>query len=291
MDNLIKFLNYYSYNYVLPNQVNEGRLKLPKIQVDGLDLYYEIHGEGFPLIMIMGISGDAYWWDSPFITGLSKIFKTIVFDHIGIGRSDGPARTEIKKMADDTVGLMDALNLKKAHIFGISLGGMIAQEIVLNYPEKVEKLILCSTNCGGSKTVQPTNDVLQLMMSFTRKDHDYEIAKEAVSLMFTEDFIKKNSKYVDEKIEDIIKFPTTASNYTNQLQAGAMCNTGRRLKQIKIPTLVLHGRNDILIPAQNGEVLANLIPGAKLKLFDEPAHWIFSPDPDLISNAIIEFLK
>ena len=168
---------------------------------------------------------------------------------------------------------------------------MIAQEIVINYPEKVEKLILCSTNCGGFKAVSPTNEVLQLMMSFTRKAHDYETAKEAIALVFTEDFVKNNSNYVTEEIEDIIKIPTTASNYTNQLQAGAMFNSGRRLKQIDTPALILHGRNDILIPPKNGEILASLIPGAELKYFDKPAHWIFAPEPNLISDVIIEFLK
>lgn len=264
---------------------------MPKIKVNGLNLYYEIHGEGFPLIMIMGISGDAYWWDTSLITELSKEFKIILFDHMGVGRSDEPARTQIKEMADDTIGLMYALDIEKAHVFGISMGGMIAQENVLNYPEKVEKLILCSTDCGGSKALRPTNDVIQLMMSFTRKDHNYEIAKKAVPLLFTEDFMKNNPNYVNEKIENMIKIPTSASNYTNQLEAHVMFNSGRRLKQINTPTLILHGRNDILIPPENAEILAKLIPGANLIYFDEPAHWIFAPDPYLISNAIIEFLK
>ena len=264
---------------------------MPKIKVNGLNIYYEIHGEGFPLVLIMGISGDIYWWDTPLITELSKEFKIILFDNMGVGRSDSPARLKIIDMANDTVGLMDALDIKKAHVFGISMGGLIAQEIVLNYPEKVEKLILCSTTCGGSKAVQATNDVLQLMMSFTKVDHGVEIAKEAISLMFTEDFIQNHPNLVNEKIENMIKIPTTASNYTNQLQAGMMFNSGRRLKGVDTPTLVLHGKNDILIPPDNGEVLAKLIPGAILKYFDEPGHWIFAPDPNIISNAIIEFLK
>ena len=263
---------------------------MPKIKVDDLNLYYEIHGEGFPLVMIMGISGDAYWWDSAVINELSKEFKTIIFDHIGIGRSDGPARTQIKKMADDTVGLMNALDIEKAHVFGISMGGMIAQEVILNYPEKVEKLILCGTNCGGSKAVPATNDVLRLMMSFTKHDHDIEIGKQAIKLMFTEDFMKSNSKYVNKKLEDMVKNVTLAGNYTNQLQAGMMYNTGSRLNQINTPTLILHGRNDILIPPKNGEILADLILGAELIYFDEPAHWIFAPDDKLISKTIIDFL-
>ena len=264
---------------------------MPEIKIDDLNLYYEIHGKGFPLIMIMGISGDTYWWDSAIIEELSKEFKVVIFDHIGIGRSDGPARTQIKTMADDTVGLMSALDIEKAHVFGISLGGMIAQEVILNYPEKVEKLILSSTNCGGSKAVQATNDVNQLMMSFTKVDHDIKIAKEAVQLMFTEDFIKKNSKYVEGKLKDMTKTITTAGNFTNQIQASVMFDTGNRLNQISTPTLILHGKKDILIPPENGEILANLISGAELIYFDERSHWIFVPEFDLISESIIKFLK
>ncbi|MFX1376545.1 MAG: alpha/beta fold hydrolase [Promethearchaeota archaeon] len=263
---------------------------MPKIKVDDLNLYYEIHGEGFPLVMIMGISCDTYWWDATIINSLAIKFKIIVFDHIGIGRSNGSARNQIKKMADDTVGLMNALNVDKAHIFGFSMGGMIAQELILNYPEKVEKLILCSTNCGGNKSVPASNEVLQLMMSFTRHDHDTKIAKQLIPLIFTEDFMRNNSKYINEKLEDMVKNITLAGNYANHLQAGMKHDTRSRLNQIKSPTLILHGKNDVLIPPENGEILANLIPGAELKYFDEPAHWIFVPDDKLISNAILDFL-
>ena len=155
----------------------------------------------------------------------------------------------------------------------------------------MKNLILSSTNCGGSKTAQPTNDVAQLMMSFTRVDHGYEIAKKAVALMFTEEFMKINSNYVDEKIKDMIKTVTTAGNFTNQMQAALMHDTGRRLNQINSPTLVLHGRKDILVPPENGRILADLIPGARLMCFDKSGHWIFSPDAEIISRAIIEFLK
>ncbi|MFW9879453.1 MAG: alpha/beta fold hydrolase [Candidatus Thorarchaeota archaeon] len=110
---------------------------------------------------------------------------------------------------------MNALNIEKAIIFDISMGGMITQEIILNYPGTVKKLILCYTNCRGLKAVPPTNDVFNLMMNFPRKDHDYEKAKKAVSLMFTEEFIKNDSKCINEKLEEITKTKTLADNYTN----------------------------------------------------------------------------
>ncbi len=102
------------------------------------------------------------------IDEVSKSFKTIIFDNRGAGRTDKPdIEYSIKMMADDTVGLMDALNFKRAHILGLSMGGMIAQEIAFNYPEKVEKLVLCSTSCGGFKSVLPSTEVLQTLRSST----------------------------------------------------------------------------------------------------------------------------
>lgn len=264
---------------------------MPKIKIDDLNMYYEIHGEGFPLIMISGISVDTYWLDSAVIEGLSKEFKFIIFDHIGIGRSDGTARNLIKTMADDTVGLMNALHIGKAHIFGLSFGGMIAQELILNYPEKVEKLILSGTNCGGYKTVQASDDVNRLMYSFTKADHDINITKKAIPLLFTDDFIKQNPKYVEEKLKAMTQIITSAEDYKNQFEAALKFNTCRRLRQITSPTLILHGRNDILTPPENGEIIANLIPGAELIYFDDAAHWIFAPDVDVIINLIINFLK
>ncbi len=120
---------------------------MPKVKVDGVNLYYEIHGDGFPLLMIQGLSENVYSWDSPVIDGLSKHLKTVIFDNRGVGRSDDlVGDLTIESMAADALGLMDALNISQAHILGHSMGGMIAQEIALKFPERVKKLVLCSTS-------------------------------------------------------------------------------------------------------------------------------------------------
>jgi len=125
---------------------------LPKVKIDGVNLYYEIHGDGFPLLLIQGLSENVYWWDTPVIDELSKHLKTVIYDNRGVGRSDAlEGDLTIEIMAADALGLMDALNINQAHILGHSMGGMIAQEIALKFPERVKKLVLCSTSCGGSK--------------------------------------------------------------------------------------------------------------------------------------------
>ena len=119
---------------------------MPKVKVNDIQIYYEVHGEGFPLVMIYGSTGRLDGWDPRLVEGLSKHFKLVLFDNRGAGRTETSNREyTVRLFADDTAGLMDALGISKAHILGISMGGAIAQELVLNYPEKVSKLVLCST--------------------------------------------------------------------------------------------------------------------------------------------------
>jgi pimeloyl-ACP methyl ester carboxylesterase len=129
---------------------------MPKVKVNDVQIYYELHGDGFPLVMINGLGGHVYTWNPDHIRELLKRFKLVLFDNRGAGRTDlSDKEYSIKLFADDTAGLMNVLGIPRAHVFGISMGGMIAQELVINYPKKVEKLVLCSTSCGGAKAVQP----------------------------------------------------------------------------------------------------------------------------------------
>jgi len=127
---------------------------MSKVKVNDIKMYYDVQGEGFPLVMVMGFLGSASCWDPRMVLPLSDKFKVVVFDNRGAGRTDVSDREySIKLFAQDTVGLMDALNIPRAHVLGISMGGMIAQEVALNYPRRVEKLILASTFCGGAHSV------------------------------------------------------------------------------------------------------------------------------------------
>ena len=119
---------------------------MPKVKVNDIQIYYEVKGDGFPVVMINGLSDNLDCWDPRLIEALSKKFKLVLFDNRDAGRTDVSEREYTMKLfADDTVCLMNALGISKAHVLGISMGGMIAQELVLNYPEKVAKLVLCST--------------------------------------------------------------------------------------------------------------------------------------------------
>jgi len=260
---------------------------MPKVKVDDIQIYYEVHGRGFPLIMIMGLGGNADWWDPRLIQALSKKFKLIIFDNRGAGRTDISEREyTIKIFAEDTAGMMDALGISKVHVSGISMGGMIAQELVLNHPKKVEKLILCSTHCGGAKSFPASREVLEMLAADRSTVSQEEIARATIPLLFTEDFIQKNLDFIELSIRRILKAPISNVAFTRQLNAITEFDTYERLSQIKVPTLILHGEHDILIPPENGAILAKAVPHAKLVYFSNAAHALIEEMDKLIEPSL-----
>jgi pimeloyl-ACP methyl ester carboxylesterase len=263
---------------------------MPKVKVNDIQVYYEMKGQGFPLIMIMGLSGNMDWWDPRMVRGLGKNFKTIMFDNRGAGRTEiSDKEYTIKLFADDTAGLMDALKIPRAHLLGISMGGMIAQELALNYPEKVEKLVLCSTTCGGSKSVLASQEVLDVLAADVSRMSAEEVAKMIVPFCLTEEFIADNPDFIKAMTRQILKAPISNEAYTRQLNAIMQFGTYDRLSKIKAPTLVLHGKRDVLIPPQNGSILAKAIPKAKLVNLQKSAHGL-AEDMEEATKAITDFL-
>ena len=265
---------------------------MAKVRVGDIDVYYEVHGDGFPLLMIMGLSANIDWWDPRLIQETSKRYKTVIFDNRGAGQTDKPkVAYTIGMFADDTAGLMDALKIKRAHILGISMGGMIAQEFALNHPEKVEKLVLCSTTCGASSSVQPSAQVVGLLMRPREGMTEEEVVKNWIELLFTEDFLKGNAFLMSVVTQQLLKVPIQSDAYQRQIGAILNFDTYQRLQEIKAPTLVMHGKKDILVPPENAKIIADKIPGAKLAYFENSGHALFSEEPEKVNKALLEFLK
>jgi pimeloyl-ACP methyl ester carboxylesterase len=261
------------------------------MKVDDIQIYFEVKGEGFPLVMITGLSGNIDWWHPRLIQELSRNFKTVMFDNRGAGRTDLSGRKcTIKSSADDTAGLMDAFGISKAHVLGVSMGGMIAQELVLNYPEKVEKLVLYSTSCGGANSIPPAQEVLGELTADIRRLSEEEVAKIIVPLCFTKDFVDNNPDFMEFMTRQILKAPISRKAFTQQLKAIMQFDTYDRLSRIKAPTLVLHGKRDILIPPENGSILAKAIPNAKLVNLEKSAH-LLAEDMGEVVHVLTEFLS
>lgn len=264
---------------------------MPKVKVDDIQIYYEVHGEGFPLAMIMGISGNVDWWNPRMVQELSKDFKVVMFDSRGAGRTDMSNREyTIKLFADDTAGLMDALGISVAHVFGVSMGGAIAQELVLNHPEKVEKLVLCSASCGGTKAVPASAEVLGRFGASRSGLSPEEICRRGIPLIFSEDFIQDNSDFVEFFVQRVLIAPISDESFLRRLDAVTKFDTYDRLPQIRAPTLILHGKGDILVPFENCSILAEAIPNAKLVCFEKSAHGLIYEEMDKMIRVVSDFL-
>ncbi len=257
-------------------------------------MHYEIHGNGFPLVMIMGLGSVLEFWDEHLIEELAKKYKTVVFDNRGVGGTDKPdIKYSIKIFADDTAGLMNALKIERAHVLGISMGGMIAQEFTLNYPEKVEKLVLCATNCGLGLTLRLLAKIGYSIakLHYKRKLKTPESRAEfLIPSLYTEEFIKANPEYMDEVRQRLLKYSSPFEDFERQTKAILKFNTRKRLKNIAKPTLIMQGKKDSTISYKNAFKLAELIPYSKLALFEKSAHALFNHEPESVLKTLLDFL-
>jgi pimeloyl-ACP methyl ester carboxylesterase len=279
---------------------------MPKVKVNDIQMYYEVKGEGSSLVMINGGNENLDCWDPRLIEALSNRFRLILFDNRDVGRTSASDReyVDLRLCANDTAGLMNALGISKAHLLGFSLGGMIAQEAAINYPEKVSKLVLYSTGSTWGlgpdlsefvpalERARSTEEVVKLYRSLAiASEYPNDLIEKYPSVIngFTANFVKKNPDFVDSYFKRFEEHPISKEGARRQWNALKQFNTQGRLKQIKAPTLVLHGRKDFAMPPKNGKILAEGIPNAKLVLFEKSGHALAEEMSEVI-KAITEFL-
>jgi pimeloyl-ACP methyl ester carboxylesterase len=259
---------------------------MPFIQNQGAKIYWDERGVGEPVLLIMGLGypSDMWWRTRPVLDGR---YRTIVLDNRGVGRSDmPPGPYPIALMASDTVAVLDAAGVASAHVFGISMGGMIAQELALQNPKRVRSLILGCTAAGGPTAVQAEPEVTQLLMNRGAMTPE-QAALAAIP------FIYDPGTSRDRVEEDLAVrsawFPRPEA-YLAQLQGILGWEAHSRLPQLKVPTLVIHGETDRLVHPANGKLIASRIPGARLVMLPHASH-IFPTDQTLACNrALMEFL-
>lgn len=263
---------------------------MPRIKVNGTEVYYEQHGEGPPLIMINGWTLSSEYWPPQLIKDLSRNHQVTIFDNRGTGRSDKPdIPYSIDMMADDVNGLMDTIKVQKAHVLGFSMGGMIAQVLALKHPEKVLSLILCGTLCGGPNAVmnqEAINFIQSVASGLAQEVPKKELMKQFMGLVFT-------SSYIQENIEELMKpleYPTPLHAYQRQAQSILQFDTSERLHEIKVPALVITGEEDVMTPPGNSRDLADRISGAELRLFKDAAHMFLWEVREQATTIISDFL-
>jgi len=263
---------------------------MPTVKANYINIYYEIHGQGEPLLMIQGLSNYSGHWTT-LLPPFAKEYRVIIFDNRGTGRTDKPETPyTMEMMAADTSGLLEAIGIDRANVLGVSMGGMIAQEFSLDYPNKVINLILGCTSCGREHGIPPSPESIAFLANPERAKLSIEQrARETAPWLWTEAFIKKQPEAVDRYVAITTKYPTPLHGLAGQMQAVAGGDTYERLPQIKAPTLVIAGDSDRLIPFENSKIIASRIPGAELVIVKNAGH-AFTESPEA-TTAILDFLK
>jgi pimeloyl-ACP methyl ester carboxylesterase len=258
---------------------------MPYVENQAAKIYWDEQGPGDPLLLIMGLSYASNMWHRtrPF---LAQSFRTIAFDNRGIGRSDVPPGVyPIALMASDAAAVLDAAGVTSAHVFGVSMGGMIAQEFALQYPQRVRSLILGCTNAGGPHGVRAEPHVLQTL---TRQGMTPQESSEAM-IPFIYDAATPRAR-IDEDMALRMRWYPTLQGYMGQLQGILQWEAYSRIAQIAAPTLLIHGETDQLIPVANAPLLAERIAGAKLALIPHASHIFETDQPGVAVRVITEFL-
>ncbi|HBZ01260.1 MAG TPA: alpha/beta hydrolase [candidate division Zixibacteria bacterium] len=265
-------------------------IPMPKIKANGINIYYEIQGQGKPLVLIMGLRRNAEWWYCQ-IPALAEHFQVLVFDNRGAGRSDQPAADySIPLFADDTAALMKGLGLSSAHVLGISMGGYIAQELAINYPELVQGLILGCTGAGGSRAVLMTPERLAKFTANKGLSPE-EILRKDMDIYFSEGFIQEWPEKIEEFVEISRRHYQPPESFLRQFAACQKHDTLKRLHRIIHPTLIMTGDDDPLIPPENSRILKEMIPQARLEFFPAGRHCFFMEFASKFNQKVIDFLE
>jgi 3-oxoadipate enol-lactonase len=250
---------------------------MTQITVGDININYDIKGSGVPLLMIMGLSFSLRDWGKKFTELLAQHYQLILFDNRDAGlTSPSPCPYSIVDMADDAARLLDALNIPKAHVFGVSMGGAIAQQFALKYPDKLDKLMLGCTMAGG--TCSQLGEIGGVMNG------------NLLPLLFTPTFIQNHQQELAEFLAETTPFHSKGEALQRQLQAFATHDTCDTLANIRAPTLILTGDKDIAIPRSNSDFLSAKIPNSKLTIIADAAHGFSYSHPDTTANLIQLFL-
>jgi pimeloyl-ACP methyl ester carboxylesterase len=254
-------------------------------------IWWEAEGEGEPVLLIMGLGYSAdMWWR--LLPELSSRYRTIRFDNRGVGRTGVPAGPyPVETMAADALAVLDAAGETSAHVFGVSMGGFIAQEVVLTAPERVRSLLLGCTATGGAEQV-PAEPAAMEMAAARASMSPEEAAEVAIPFVYAK---ATPRSVIDEDFQVRLALPTSPEGYANQLAGvvawGAREGIGAaRLSAIGVPTLILQGDEDRLVNPANAQVLAGAIPNSRVEIIEGASHVFFSDQPAAAAKAILAFL-
>jgi pimeloyl-ACP methyl ester carboxylesterase len=254
-------------------------------------IYYEVRGEGSPLVLVEGL-GYAMWMWIMQLEDLSKEFKLIVFDNRGVGKSDKPPYPYTMDLfAEDLKVVLDANTIERAHILGVSMGGMIAQQFAIKYPSRVKSLILVATHHGGDIDPPPM-ETIQAMFGPPPsgiKD-ERELYRYKMKYAFSKKWYDENQDILNRLIEHRISMPQSPEAYLNQAYAVFNFNLSNEITKIAAPTLIIHGDEDIVVPVSNAYKLHKKIASSTLLIFRGAGHLVNIEGASEFNKAVKIFI-
>ena len=260
---------------------------MPIAQANGITINYEIHGEGEPLLLINGLADDLNSWGYQ-IEPFAQRYRTIIFDNRGLGGSDKPEGSyTTPQMAADARGLLDALGVERAHVLGVSMGGMIAQEFALAYPDRVGKLALC---CTCSEPSEANKRLYRIWQETAPVLGLPQMMKEVLLWCFTPEFFQEHPDTAQETEEALTGITQPVSGYLSQLNSIQTHDATSRLGRIAAPTLVLGAPKDLIFPPFQSEQLHAGIPDSQLRFTEHGGHAFLWEAPDEFNEAVLGFL-
>jgi 3-oxoadipate enol-lactonase len=253
----------------------------------GVRIAWERRGAGEPLLLIHGL-GYARWGWEPVADGLAEAHEVVLFDNRGIGESDAPSGPySVPGLARDAVAVLDAAGLERAHVLGTSLGGMIALQLSLDHPERVDKLVLACTTPGGPGSAPMPERTVRLMAEAQGLPAEIALRR------FVENAFAAHpdSAQIERIMRHRIATAQSPAAWAAQAATGAAFDVWKRLGEIHAQTLVLTGDQDAVVDPKNSDLLAARIPQTQLEVFAGGGHLFFWEQPDRFVDAVTEFLK
>jgi 3-oxoadipate enol-lactonase len=256
----------------------------------GVRIAYDVRGAGPPVLLVQGLAYARWGWE-PVVDLLAERFTVLQFDNRGVGESDVPAGPySVADMAADAVAVLDAAGVERAHVVGASLGGMIAQEIAIGRPECVERLVLACTTPGGSRGFPMPAQTIRLLTE------SLVMPREKALRLFVEnalapESVRAHPELVERIMAHRLANPQSIPAWQAQAAAGATFDAASRVGGIAAPALVLQGDEDVVVDPRNAELLAELIPGARLERFEHAGHVFFWEQPERFVRLVTDFLE
>jgi 3-oxoadipate enol-lactonase len=261
------------------------------VRAGQVDLDVHRRGSGSPLLLIMGMGGNHWHWGEPFVAALERHFEVVAYDHRGVGASSGlSGPVSITELARDAAALLDALELDRAHVLGISMGGMVAQELALAHPDRVRTLTLGCSYCGGPGSLLTDGAVIARLVEAIRSGDRERALQTSWEVNVSPRLAADDGAFAAYR-EATLRAPVAVRVQVEQMRAVSEHDTSGRLAGLTMPVLIVHGTADEMLPVANAQTIASHLPHARLEQLNGAGHLFFWEQPARAAALVRELSR